>query len=141
MTNRLLRLLPAAALALLLGTAPAIAQPAAEPFTDARFAALQQQNALVLIDVAASWCPTCARQKRVLDAYRAARPNVPLHVLTVDFDAQKAAVRRFRAPRQSTLLLYRGDEQVWFSVAETRQEAIFAAIDEAAAVRVTRPGR
>lgn len=55
-----------------------------------------------------------------------------LHILEVNFDQDKAAVKRFRAPRQSTLLLYRGEEQLWFSVAETRQEAIFAAINQGA---------
>lgn len=148
MSTPVRRLFAATLFALALGAAPATAQsaapaaaPAAEPYSDARFAALQRQNALILIDVAATWCPTCARQKRIIEAYQAARPNVPLHVLTVDFDDQKDAVRRFRAPRQSTLLLYQGRAQVWFSVAETRQDAIFAALDEAAAVRAARPAR
>jgi len=30
----------------------------------------------------------------------------------VDFDSDKEAVKRFRAPRQSTLLLYQGEEQL-----------------------------
>lgn len=117
----------------------AVFQPASaqthEPFTQARFEALQAQNALVLIDVFAPWCPTCARQQTALAAYQEAHPDVPLHVLRVDFDNQKSVVRQFRAPRQSTLLLYKGTERVWFSVAETRRNVLFAAINTAAARR------
>jgi len=108
------------------------ATAASEPFSQARFEALQEQGALVLIDVAADWCPTCAKQAKAVEGYREAKPEVPLHVLRVDFDGQKDWVRHFKAPRQSTLILYRGDEQVWFSVAETDPAAISAAIDEAA---------
>jgi len=105
---------------------------ASEPFSQARFEALQKQGALVLIDVAADWCPTCAKQAKVVEGYREEKPEVPLHVLRIDFDDQKEWVQHFKAPRQSTLILYRGDEQVWFSVAETDPAAISAAIDEAA---------
>jgi hypothetical protein len=47
-------------------------------------------------------------------------------VLQVDFDSQKDWVTYFNAPRQSTLALYRGEEQLWFSVAQTKQDTIFA---------------
>lgn len=103
-----------------------------ERFELERFQELQEANALVLIDVAASWCPTCARQKTLVARYRAEHPDVPLHVLRVDYDYQKKWVQHFKAPRQSTLILYKGAEQVWFSVAETREEILFRAFDEAA---------
>lgn len=123
--------LTTAYLALALGACAASAQQT-EPFTEARFRALQAEGALVLIDVFADWCPTCARQQEILEEYAEARPDVLLHVLTVDFDDQKRWVRAFGAPRQSTLILYRGEERVWFSVAETRRAAIFEALDAAA---------
>ena len=102
-----------------------------EPFSEQRFRALQAENALILVDVHADWCPTCAKQQNVLDEYEAARPGVSLHRLLVDFDDQKKWVKHFKAPRQSTLLLYRGDTQVWFSVAETRAAEVFKALDGA----------
>lgn len=103
-----------------------------EAFTEARFAALQAEDALILVDVHADWCPTCARQQKVLDAYEASRPDVTLHRLVIDFDDDKQWVKHFKAPRQSTLILYRGAEKRWFSVAETDEERIFAALDAAA---------
>jgi hypothetical protein len=87
------------------------------------------------VDIFADWCPTCAIQQRVLDEYRSQHPEVPLYTLTVDFDTQKEYVTLFRAPRQSTLILYRGDEQLWYSVAETRSEVIVQALNEGTADR------
>ncbi len=102
---------------------------AAEPFTMERFEALQQEGARILVDVYAPWCPDCRRQQEHLDAYQQAYPDSGLHILTVDFDNQKDYVTHFRAPRQSTLILFEGEEQVWFSVAETRREPIFNALN------------
>ena len=122
--------LPVAAASLLF-TFMANAGVSREAFTEERFSALQDEDALVLIDVWARWCPTCAAQKKVLDRYAAERPDSPLQILVVDYDDQKEWVRHFRAPRQSTFLLYRGDEQLWFSVAETNADKIFQALDSA----------
>ena len=134
MSRRALRFIPIALLALALSTGAAAAQEIhiKVPFTPERFAELQEQNALVLLDVFATWCPTCAQQQKVLAVYRALHPDVPLHILTIDFDNQKEFVRKYGAPRQSTLILYRGEERVWFSVAETRADVIFAELNKAA---------
>lgn len=116
---------------LLTVAAPAFAVVQKEAFSEARFDTLKAANALILVDVAADWCPTCARQHEVLDAYAVANPKSTLHILAVDFDEQKQYVKAFRAPRQSTFVLYRGNTKLWFSVAETRQEVIFAELDKA----------
>jgi len=102
-----------------------------ESFTPERFEALQAAGEVVLIDVYATWCPTCARQQQVLSEYRASNPDKQFHILEIDFDNNKEWVRHFRAPRQSTLLLYTGETQFWFSVAETRPEIITAELNKA----------
>ena len=104
----------------------------AEPFSNDRFAELQENGELVLIDIFANWCPTCARQHEVLKKYREQHPDVELHILTVDYDNDRQYVRQLRAPRQSTLLLYKGETQFWYRVAETREDVIFDAINRAA---------
>lgn len=106
-----------------------------ERFTPERFAALQDAGEVVLVDIWATWCPTCKRQRQVLQSYRDANPDQSFHILEVDFDDDKEWVRHFRAPRQSTLLLYVGERQYWFSVAETRPEVIAAELDKAIAAR------
>lgn len=102
-----------------------------QPFDAERFAQLQQAGEVVLVDVFAPWCPTCKRQQALLAQWAEANPAQKLHVLVVDFDNDKANVTRFKAPRQSTLVLFQGATQQWFSVAETRYEVIEAALDEA----------
>jgi|GEM_PF-5658077 len=63
-----------------------------EPFSNERFAELQANGELVLIDVFASWCPTCARQHEVLEKYQAEHPDVDLHILSVDYDNDRQTV-------------------------------------------------
>ena len=103
-----------------------------EPFSNERFAELQQAGELVLIDVFADWCSTCAKQQEILKKYLAEHPDVDLHILEVNYDKDRNYVRQLRAPRQSTLLLYKGEDQFWYSVAETREDVIFDAINRAA---------
>jgi thioredoxin 1 len=130
------KLIAVLGVALALSNGTALAQQK-EPFTEERFAALQEQGALIMLDVFADWCSTCALQQKVLAEYRAQHPDVPLHTLVIDFDTQKEYVKHFRAPRQSTLILYRGKERLWFGVAETRKDVIFTELNKAAAA----PGR
>jgi len=96
-----------------------------EAFSDQRFEALKAEGAVVLIDVWAPWCPTCRRQREILAEIQTEHPEIDFTILEVSYDDDKELVRRFRAPRQSTLLLFKGNEQVWFSVAETREDVIY----------------
>lgn len=121
-----------AASVLALATGTAAAAQGKEDFTPERFEELQARDALILIDVFADWCPVCAMQQEVLATLADEHPDVPLFILTVDFDEQKEWVSHFRAPRQSTLILYRGQERLWFSVAETRADRIVDEILRAA---------
>lgn len=100
-------------------------------YSDTLFEQLSQGNDVVVVDVYASWCPTCQKQQRALEAYRKANPDKKIHVLNIDFDDNKAAVRKFRAPRQSTLLVYKGGKQFWFSVGEHRPDVIAKELDKA----------
>jgi thiol:disulfide interchange protein len=129
-----------AALAALTISAPALEAQAPpsqtkEPFTQERFEALQSQGALILVDIYAPWCPDCALQQTALSRYREQNPTVALRTLVVDFDNQKSVVTAFRAPRQATLILFRGTERLWFAVAETRFDVIAQALNEGARKR------
>lgn len=126
----------AAALALMTAGAAAVslARPAPatmnhEPFTRAAFERAQAEDRRILVDVHADWCPTCRAQEAVLDRLTARADNADLIVFRVDYDTQKAEVRRFRAPRQSTLIAYRGTRQTGILVADTRESEIAALID------------
>lgn len=96
-----------------------------EAFTQSAYEQSVSENQLILIDVFADWCSTCAAQQRVLASYFKQFPESELIIFEVDFDTQKDWVRHFEAPRQSTLVLFRGEQRLWFSVAQTNQSVIF----------------
>ena len=130
LTSKFLSAASAGVVSMLIATASFAAE--IKPFETAAFEAAQKGGRPIVVDIAASWCPTCKAQKAVIDAFRQQHPELGLHVLTVDFDTQKEWVKHFKAPRQSTLLVYKGSEQRWFAVAETREDVIPAALRQAA---------
>lgn len=117
--------------ALLLTASSAVAALDKLPFDEARFAELQRAGEVVLVDIYAPWCKTCQKQQEIVARWAEENPGRKFTVLAVDFDDDKASVTRFKAPRQSTLVLFKGETQQWFSVAETRYEVVAAALDQA----------
>ncbi len=87
----------------------------------------------VLVDYAASWCSTCARQERVINALRADNPayDAAMTFVRVDWDAFGAHdVTTSRGiPRRSTLILLRGDAELGRIVAQTGEAQIKALLD------------
>lgn len=110
-------------------TATAIAHapvtaPASTPFSRTAFEQAQATDKRILVDIWAPWCPTCRAQEPIINTVAAARGNENLVVFRVDFDNQKAEVRRFGAQRQSTLIAYRGRRETGRLVADTNPERI-----------------
>ncbi|MCY4180005.1 MAG: thioredoxin family protein [Litoreibacter sp.] len=88
----------------------------------------------VFVDFSASWCSTCRRQERVINAIRSEDPayDAAMKFVKVDWDTYKsAAVTTDRAiPRRSTLLVLRGDAELGRIVAGTSQSQIKALMDK-----------
>jgi thioredoxin 1 len=93
-------------------------------FDQMRFAAAQQANRPILVDITASWCPTCRAQKPVIDSLAAKPEFKDLTIFEVDFDAQKGVVRAFAAQSQSTLIAFKGKRETGRSVGETQAASI-----------------
>jgi thioredoxin-like negative regulator of GroEL len=88
-------------------------------FDPAAFAAAQGDNKAILVDISATWCPTCKAQHKVLESL-AKRPDyAELLVFEVDFDAQKEVVKSFNAQHQSTLIAFKGAHETRRLVGET----------------------
>ncbi|PWV65588.1 thioredoxin family protein [Plasticicumulans acidivorans] len=107
-------------------TAFAAAAGEIRPYTEADFSALRGAGKPVLVDVHASWCPTCAQQKPIIESLSRDPAFAELTVLQVDFDAQKPVVRALRASSQSTLIAYHGEREVARSVGDTSPAGIRA---------------
>lgn len=87
----------------------------------------------VFLDYSATWCGTCKRQARVIDALRTENPayDAAMTFIKVDWDTYKShPVTRDRGiPRRSTLLVLRGNEELGRVIAGTSQGQIKALMD------------
>ncbi|MCE4223693.1 thioredoxin family protein [Methylobacterium sp. C25] len=112
-----------AASALILGGSAAFAAAPA-PFDEAAFDAAQKAGRPVLVTISAPWCPICKVQKPILLKLGTGPRFSDLAIFEIDFDTQKALVRRFNARSQSTLIAFKGKDEVGRSVGETQPEWI-----------------
>lgn len=87
----------------------------------------------VFVDYSATWCGTCKRQERVINALRQADPayDAAMTFVRVDWDTYRThEVTVFRdIPRRSTLIVLRGDEELGRVVAGTSESQIKALMD------------
>ena len=113
----------AATAAVLCASAPAFAAEE-QPFTRQAFLAAQKDGKSILVEIHASWCPTCQAQKPILGKLFADPKFKNLAVFRVDFDSQKDEVRNFKARIQSTLITFKGNEEIARSVGDTNPDSI-----------------
>lgn len=113
-----------------------MATPAAfatEPqgFSSEAFKQAQAAGKPILIDVTASWCPTCKAQAPIIEELATRKKFESFVILEVDFDDQKDIVRELGARSQSTLIVFKGSIEVDRSVGETNPDAIEALMSKA----------
>lgn len=101
-------------------------------YTREGFQAAQAAGNLILVDVYADWCPTCKAQKPILDGIAKDPSMEAAELIKVDFDEHKAFLKEHRIPRQSTILLFSGSEELVRSIAETDEDRLRAVILEGA---------
>ena len=102
-----------------------IARAASEAaFTQQAFAAAEAAGKPILVEITASWCPTCAKQRPILSQLFNTPDFAGLQVFNVDFDSQKDVVRAMGARMQSTLIVFKGNVEQGRSVGVTDPAAI-----------------
>src|SRR5690348_4548944 len=104
-------------------TSPAFATET-KPFTADAFAAAQKAGKPIFVDVHASWCPICAKQRPILSELTADPKFKNLAYFMVDFDSQKDAVKFFGVRMQSTLIGFKGEHEIGRSVGDTDRASI-----------------
>lgn len=125
MIHRRTFILASAALAAL----PALpASAAAQRFTSAAFAAAQAAGKPILVEVTAPWCPTCRAQQPILQKLTAEPRFRDLVFLSVDFDSQKDVLRTLNVQSQSTLVVFKGRQEVGRSAGDTNAASIAALV-------------
>ena len=83
------------------------------------FAKAQQSGNAIVVDVYATWCPTCRAQEPILDELREDKRLSNVTFVKVNFDKDKDFLRAHRIPRQSTILVFKSEKEVARSIAET----------------------
>jgi thioredoxin 1 len=117
--------------ATVLGGVPTAQAVEPKPFEQATFEAAQKAGRPILVEITAPWCPTCKAQKPILSELIRQPKFSDLQVFEVDFDSQKNVVRSLRAQMQSTLITFKGEQEVGRSVGDTRRDSIEALLDKA----------
>ena len=130
MPSRRALLLSIAALPVFLG--PGLAAEFA-PFTPEAFGAAQAAGKPILVDISAEWCPTCKAQAPIIKDVTSRDAFKAMIVFEVDFDTQTDVVRSLGANMQSTLIVFKGKDEVARSVGETDPAAIEAQLAKAVA--------
>lgn len=93
-------------------------------FEQASFEAAQSEDRPIVVDITATWCPTCAAQKPIIESLAADPAYAEMVVFHVDFDDQKDVVRDLGAQMQSTLIAYNGETETGRSVGDTDPQSI-----------------
>lgn len=121
-------LISALALSLASGIATGATAVERKVFDQAGFQAAQQRGARILVDISATWCPTCKAQAPIIDSLAEQPSNADLIIFSVDFDSQKPTVRELGARSQSTLIAFRGKTETARSVGDTDPASISALV-------------
>ena len=102
---------------------------AGQPFDAKSFQASQAAGKSILVDITASWCPTCKQQKPIVQEIEKEHPD--LVVYDVDFDSAKDVLKQFRVQYQSTLIMFKGSKEVARSTGETDPAPLRALVAKA----------
>lgn len=103
----------------------------AQPFSNEAFTSAQAAGKPILIDISATWCPTCKAQEPIIGTLRKSEKFKDFVMFRVDFDEQKDAVKSFGARSQSTLIVYKGKLEVGRSVGDTNPASIETLLEKA----------
>ncbi len=100
------------------------AEPKFANFTTEAFAQAQKDGKSVLVDVWASWCPTCKAQGPILGSLLAKPENKDVVMLRVNFDTQQDVLKALKVQSQSTLIMFKGAKETARSVGDTNADSI-----------------
>jgi thioredoxin 1 len=100
-------------------------------YSQQAFAAAQAAGKPILLHITAPWCPTCKAQKPILSQLEATPKFKDLVVLDIDFDSKKDLLRKFHVVQQSTLIVFKGGQEVGRSTGDTDPASIEALLGKA----------
>jgi thioredoxin 1 len=77
------------------------------PYSAGALAAAQKAGQPLVLHFHAPWCPTCRAQDKAFEKLKA-DPSLPITLMEVDYDTEKALEKQMKVAAQSTLVIFRG---------------------------------
>lgn len=116
----------------LLALAPAAYALDIQPYSADRLAQLQSAGKPVAVHFHAEWCGTCKTQEKALQTIKAEGSVPQVTLLVADYDKEKDLRRKMKVAAQSTLVVFKGSNEVARVGGETATDKLKAALVVAA---------
>lgn len=100
-------------------------------FDPAAFAAAQNAGHSILVEVHAVWCHICWSQQAVLTELEKSPSFKKVVAFTIDYDSDESALKQLNVQKQSTLIVFKGNNEVGRSVGDTNGKSIEALLARA----------
>lgn len=101
-----------------------------EPYTPEGLLQRQRAGELVSLSFFAKWCGTCLLQEKAFHSFRG-DANVPGTLLVVNYDQSRKIMQKLHVHAQSTLIVYKGHQEIHRSGGVTDPRALRAALQSA----------
>jgi len=111
--------------------AATLAGAAELPFSKPAFDKALAAGKPVVVDFAASWCPTCKQQKPIVQSLANEASRQSLTIFVADFDKEEALKKQLNVTMQSTLVAFKGGKEVARSTGQTDKAELGALLDKA----------
>ena len=93
-------------------------------YDQAAFDTLAVADRPIVVAVHATWCPTCKAQEPIVKDLMNRPAYKEVTTFMIDFDTDKALLKKYKVGMQSTLVAFKGTREVARSVGDTTQVGI-----------------
>lgn len=114
---------------ILVGAMPASAAEWKD-YSPEALAEAQEAGKPILVDAFAVWCAVCRAQNPILVQLTREPKYKDLVVFKADFDKHKSDLRTLNVQRQSTLIVFKGNEEIDRSIGDTSAFSIEGLLDK-----------
>ena len=93
-------------------------------FDNSAFKNAQAAGKTVVIDFHATWCPTCAKQKPILEKLISENEFQGVVAFVADYDSSSELKKQMKITGQSTIVVFKGDREVARSMGVTAESEL-----------------